>query len=73
MRNGASPLAACEEAVRRIAVKHLAGLDEPPQVGFIAINKKGEHGAFALATGFKYTLFQETENQVFDSEFAIKQ
>lgn len=72
MRNGASPQAACEEAVRRISEKHLSGMDSPPQVGFIAINKKGEHGAYALTNGFKYTLFQGEENQVIDSEFEIQ-
>lgn len=72
MRNGASPQAACEEAVQRIAKKHLAGMEEPPQVGFIAINKKGEHGAYSLSKGFKYTIFQGDENTVIDSEFELK-
>ena len=72
MRNGASPQAACEEAVRRIAKKHLSGMDEPPQVGFIAINKKGEHGAFALSEGFKYTIYQGENNTVIDSEYELK-
>lgn len=72
MRNGASPQAACEEAVRRIAEKHLAGMESPPQVGFIAINKKGEHGAYSLSKGFRYTIFQGEENKVLDSEFELK-
>lgn len=72
MRNGASPQAACEEAVRRISEKHLKGMDSPPQVGFIAINKKGEHGAYSLSKGFKYTIYQGEENQVIDSEFELK-
>lgn len=72
MRGGASPQAACEEAVRRIAEKHLAGMESPPQVGFIAINKKGEHGAYSLSKGFRYTIYQGEENEVFDSEFELK-
>ncbi|PHN07404.1 N(4)-(beta-N-acetylglucosaminyl)-L-asparaginase [Flavilitoribacter nigricans] len=72
MRNGASPQAACEEAVRRISEKHLKGMDTPPQVGFIAINKKGEHGAYSLSEGFKYTIYQGEDNQVIDSEFELK-
>lgn len=72
MRNGASPQEACEEAVRRIAAKHLAGMDQPPQVGFIAINKNGEHGAYSLVDGFRYTIYQGTDNQVFNSEFKLK-
>lgn len=72
MRNGASPQAACEEAVRRISEKHLNGMDAPPQVGFIAINKKGEHGAYSLSKGFKYTIYQGEDNQVIDSEFELE-
>lgn len=71
MRNGASPQAACEEAVRRISAKHLKGMETPPQVGFIAINKQGEHGAYALSDGFKYTIYQGEDNQVIDSEFEL--
>lgn len=71
MRNGASPQAACEEAVRRISEKHLKGMDSPPQVGFIAINKAGEHGAYSLSKGFKYTIYQGKDNQVIDAEFEL--
>lgn len=72
MRNGATPQAACEEAVRRITAKHLQGMDKPPQVGFIAINKKGEHGAYSLSEGFRYTIYQGEDNEVIDSEFELK-
>lgn len=68
MRNGATPQEACEEAVRRINEKYFKNFEgEIPQVGFIAINKKGEHGAYSLVKGFQYSLYQGEKNQVFDS------
>lgn len=54
MRNGKSPAEACEEAVRRIVEK--TPDYEKHQVGFIALNTRGEHGAFALQPGFDYAL-----------------
>ena len=50
MRQGFSPEEACKKAVERmisIANRKNKSLDEL-QIGFIAINKKGEHGAYCL-------------------------
>ena len=52
MRQGATPRAACEEAVRRIAKKQSDYKDF--QVAFLALNKNGEAGAFAIQKGFQY-------------------
>ncbi len=72
MRHGATPQEACEEAVRRISEKYFRNFEgEVPQVGFIAINKKGEHGAYSLVKGFSYSLYQGEINQVFDSGFLL--
>ncbi len=63
MRQGYSPEAACKEAVTRIVKKNkerAKGL----QVGFLAINKKGEHGAYCLQKGFNYAVLSEKENNV---------
>lgn len=68
MRQGKSPQEACEEAVRRIVSRHMKN-GENLQVGFLAMNKKGEHGAFSIVNDFKYTLHQGGENVVFDAEF----
>jgi N4-(beta-N-acetylglucosaminyl)-L-asparaginase len=55
MRQGLSPEAACKKAVERIArIKKEKAKDI--QIGFIAINKKGVAGAFALHPGFSYAL-----------------
>ena len=54
MRHGRSPEAACKEAVARILKKKPDAKDL--QVGFLAINKKGEVGAWAIQKGFSYAL-----------------
>ena len=52
MRQGLSPDEACKEAVMRIVRKQKF---KDLQVGYIAINKDGEQGAFAIQPGFVYT------------------
>ena len=64
MRQGATPQEACEEAIARI-VKNQNYIDM--QIGYLAINKKGEHGAFAVHPGFNYALYQGGKNRMFDS------
>ena len=54
MRNGMSPAKACEEAVKRI-VKKVPDY-ENHQIGYIALSKSGEYGAFSLQTGFDYAV-----------------
>ncbi len=54
MRQGRSPQEACKEAVARILKKKPAARDF--QVGFLAINKQGEVGAWAIQKGFSYAL-----------------
>lgn len=51
MRQGRSPAEACKEAVMRIVRKQSF---EDIQVGYLAINKKGEYGAFCIHEGFQY-------------------
>ncbi|MBE9583043.1 N(4)-(beta-N-acetylglucosaminyl)-L-asparaginase [Mucilaginibacter sp. JRF] len=55
MRQGYSPEAACKEAVMRI-VKKKPDTAKEIQVGFLAINKKGEYGAYALQDGFSFAV-----------------
>jgi N4-(beta-N-acetylglucosaminyl)-L-asparaginase len=65
MRYGASPQEACEEAIKRIVKKHDNWKDF--QVGILAIDKQGRHGAFALHKGFTYALNQELKKaQAYD-------
>lgn len=66
MRQGATPAAACTEAIHRI-VKRNAAKAKDIQVGFLAINKKGEYGAFALQKGFTYSVKSDTVEKIFSS------
>jgi N4-(beta-N-acetylglucosaminyl)-L-asparaginase len=55
MRMGRSPEEACREAVRRVVKRDPAKAKEF-QVGFVALSRKGEIGAFAIQKGFTYTV-----------------
>ncbi|MBL7739351.1 MAG: N(4)-(beta-N-acetylglucosaminyl)-L-asparaginase [Chitinophagaceae bacterium] len=58
MRQGLSPEAACKKAVERIIrIKKEKAKDI--QVAFLALNKKGEVGAFAIHKGFSYAIKAE--------------
>jgi isoaspartyl peptidase/L-asparaginase-like protein (Ntn-hydrolase superfamily) len=70
MRNGATPQEACEEAINRIVKKHANHKEF--QVGILAINKKGEHGAYGLAKGFNYALHQHGTNKLLDADYFLK-
>ena len=53
MRQGRSPQAACEEAVMR-SVRRRPEAAKTLQVGFLALGKNGEVGAYAIQKGFVY-------------------
>jgi len=61
MRQGYPPEEACKEAVMRIIKKKTAKSKEI-QVGFLALNKKGQYGAYAIQKGFSYAVCNE-DNQ----------
>lgn len=68
MRQGNSPRQACELAVKRI-VKNQPEKSKEIQVGFLAINKNGEVGAYALQKGFTYAVYSsEIENKLFEAK-----
>ncbi|MDP4230488.1 MAG: N(4)-(beta-N-acetylglucosaminyl)-L-asparaginase [Bacteroidota bacterium] len=52
MRQGASPGEACKEAVSRIAKKQPDHKEF--QVAFLALNKNGESGSYAIQQGFQF-------------------
>jgi N4-(beta-N-acetylglucosaminyl)-L-asparaginase len=66
MRQGLSPGDACKEAVSRIVKKNPTKAKEM-QVGFLALNKNGDHGAFCLLPGFNYAVQDSTANKLIDS------
>ncbi len=55
MRQGYSPEDACREAVNRI-IKKKPAIAKQIQVGFLALNKKGQYGAYALQKGFSFAV-----------------
>ncbi|MEM8998838.1 MAG: N(4)-(beta-N-acetylglucosaminyl)-L-asparaginase [Bacteroidota bacterium] len=55
MRQGKTPQEACEEAVHRIVKNNPNHKDF--QVGYIAINKKGETGGYCIHPGFSYRVY----------------
>lgn len=63
MRQGLSPEAACKAAVEKIArIKKEKAKDI--QVAFIAINRKGETGGYALQPGFSYAIKSGSEERL---------
>lgn len=72
MRQGYGPTAACKEAVNRI-VKH-NGMEKAKQiqVGFLALNKKGEYGAYSIQSGFSYAVCDsDTHNELIPSQYMV--
>lgn len=67
MRQGHSPQKACELAVERI-IKKNPEKSKQVQVGFLALNKNGEHGAFCLQKGFTFAVHDTSGNKLFDSK-----
>ena len=65
MRQGYSPQAACEEAVQRIVSKQQY---KDMQVGYLAIDKQGNYGAYAIHPGFNYALHLNGENKMHDAD-----
>jgi len=63
MRQGNSPQQACEKAVRRISKQKNA---KDIQIGFLAISKQGEVGAYSLQPGFNFAQYAQGTNQMKD-------
>ena len=70
MRQGYSPENACKKAVDRI-VKRNPEKAKTLQVGFLALNKKGEHGAYAIQKGFTYAVKTATEEKIIPGKSMI--
>lgn len=66
MRQGRTPQEACEEAVRRLIAKN-KGIEDI-QAGFLAINKEGEYGAYAVHPGFNFARHHKEGKDLVDSK-----
>ncbi|HWI92408.1 MAG TPA: N(4)-(beta-N-acetylglucosaminyl)-L-asparaginase [Flavisolibacter sp.] len=67
MRQGMAPELACRKAVERIIRKRGTQAKEL-QVGFIALNAKGQFGGYALQKGFTYAVQSKTGVKVYNSK-----
>ena len=65
MRQGMNPQEACEEAVMRIVAKEEY---KDMQVGYLAIDKNGNYGAYAIHPGFNYALHLNGKNEMHNAE-----
>ena len=72
MRQGYSPQDACKIAIKRI-VKKPGSNYKNFQVGYIALNKKGETGSYSIQNGFSMTQYDKTGNVNYDSPYFHKQ
>jgi len=66
MRQGWTPQSACEEAVKRLIAKNKNIQDI--QAGFLALNKDGEYGAYAVHPGFNYARHHSQERKLINSK-----
>lgn len=76
MRVGKSPQEACELAAKRVIQLNLLShhnRDHDYQVGFIAINVKGEIGVASVREGFEYALYKDRHNKLFKSKYIINE
>lgn len=67
MRQGHKPEAACKKAVERI-IRRSPEKAKKIQVGFLALNKKGEYGAYALQPGFTYSVKSGKEETIYKAK-----
>lgn len=70
MRQGLKPEAACKVAVERIIRKNPEQA-KTLQVGFIALNKKGEYGAYSLQKDFTMAVKSNKEEKVYEVKSAF--
>jgi L-asparaginase/N4-(beta-N-acetylglucosaminyl)-L-asparaginase len=69
MRNGNSPQQACKIMVERIL--KLYPDRENLQVGFLALNKSGEYGAYGIQKGFNFAIKTNEKEELEDALYLI--
>ncbi|MEP6594773.1 MAG: N(4)-(beta-N-acetylglucosaminyl)-L-asparaginase [Ginsengibacter sp.] len=69
MRQGYSPEMACKKAVERM-IRLRGGKAKSLQVGFLALNKKGQFGGYSIQKGFTYCVqTNDGGSQVFNAKY----
>ena len=74
MRQGKTPEQACKDAVDRVVklTKNRNKNLKDIQVGFIALNKKGEFGSYCIQSGFNYAVYDNSGNRLIDADYYLK-
>lgn len=67
MRQGMSPEMACRKTVERI-IKKQGAKAKSLQVGFIAVNKAGKFGGYALQKDFTYAVHNRSGSKVYEAK-----
>ncbi len=70
MRQGMSPELACKKAVERM-IKLRKEKAKNLQVGFIALNKKGQFGGYAIQKGFTYCVQTKEGSKVYEAKHMV--
>lgn len=67
MRQGMSPETACKKVIERI-VKIKKDKSKDIQVAFVALNKKGQAGSFAINKGFSYAIRNNSTEKLINAK-----
>ncbi len=70
MRQGDSPESACRKAIDRIVKRDMKKARDL-QVGFLALNKNGEYGAYAVQKGFVFSVKSNGEEKIIPSKYVF--
>jgi len=72
MRHGIAPEDACKLAAEKIAKRHTAEQLKNIQVAFIAVDKHGNYGAYAIQKGFQYAVcYADDYNELIDGKYLL--
>lgn len=72
MRHGAAPEDACKLAAEKIVKRNTSEKIKDLQVAFIAIDKNGNYGAYAVQKGFNYAVcYADDHNELFDGKHLL--
>ena len=70
MRQGDSPEMACRKAINRVVKRDMVKA-KTFQLAYLALNKKGEYGAYAIQKGFVYCVKSNGEEKIIPSKYVF--
>ncbi len=70
MRQGNSPESACRKAIDRIVNRDMKRARDL-QVGFLALNKNGDYGAYAVQKGFVFSVKSNGEEKIIPAKYVF--